>query len=143
MAGIGHGPIVAARGAKRDMSRHVSLRPGERPGSATSDPHGTGTLTAFRALRCAPSAPAGVAQQAEQPPCKRQVSGSIPLTGSTSIPAKCRSDLLESWYLAGSRSRRCILGHGLSRPSGTVRCCTEAARRHERLLDGKRVQGLV
>jgi hypothetical protein len=28
--------------------------------------------------------PAGVAQLAEQPSCKRQVSGSIPLTGSTS-----------------------------------------------------------
>ena len=28
--------------------------------------------------------PAGVAQMAERPPCKRQVSGSIPLTGSTS-----------------------------------------------------------
>jgi hypothetical protein len=28
--------------------------------------------------------PAGVAQLAEQPSCKRQVSGSIPLTGSLS-----------------------------------------------------------
>ena len=28
--------------------------------------------------------PAGVAQMAERPPCKRQVSGSIPLTGSRS-----------------------------------------------------------
>jgi hypothetical protein len=27
---------------------------------------------------------AGVAQMAERPPCKRQASGSIPLTGSTS-----------------------------------------------------------
>jgi len=33
-------------------------------------------------LPCTKS-PAGVAQQAEQPSCKRQVSGSIPLTGST------------------------------------------------------------
>ena len=32
-------------------------------------------------LRCSES-PAGVAQQAEQPSCKRQVSGSNPLTGS-------------------------------------------------------------
>src|SRR6266536_3520060 len=29
--------------------------------------------------------PAGVAQQAEQPSCKRQVSGSTPLTGSTEV----------------------------------------------------------
>ncbi len=29
--------------------------------------------------------PAGVAQLAEQPSCKRQVSGSIPLTGSRSV----------------------------------------------------------
>jgi hypothetical protein len=29
--------------------------------------------------------PAGVAQLAEQPSCKRQVSGSIPLTGSSSV----------------------------------------------------------
>src|ERR1700683_2111597 len=29
--------------------------------------------------------PAGVAQQAEHPPCKRTVSGSIPLTGSTAL----------------------------------------------------------
>jgi hypothetical protein len=33
-----------------------------------------------------PSSLAGVAQMAEQPPCKRQVSGSIPLTGSPKLP---------------------------------------------------------
>ena len=42
------------------------------------------------------NAPAGVAQQAEHPPCKRQVSGSIPLTGSSSKPAKTLPDLRQS-----------------------------------------------
>src|SRR5215472_17922260 len=81
--------------------------PAGRPGSATGDPRGTGTLTAFRALRYDPSAPAGVAQQAERPPCKRQVSGSNPLTGS--IDLQVRDVFLAS---GGSRTR----GHGTSDP---------------------------
>ena len=47
-------------------------------------------------LRCL----AGVAQQAEQPSCKRQVSGSNPLTGSSSEGVRALSDHLpwdESW----------------------------------------------
>jgi hypothetical protein len=36
--------------------------------------------------------PAGVAQQAEQPPCKRQASGSNPLTGSE-LPATANNPL--------------------------------------------------
>ena len=50
-------------------------------------------------LACSES-PAGVAQLAEQPSCKRQVSGSNPLTGSRSEGVKALSDHLpwdESW----------------------------------------------
>jgi hypothetical protein len=42
--------------------------------------------------------PAGVAQLAEQPSCKRQVSGSIPLTGSRSSSVTHQSDLLKCDY---------------------------------------------
>ena len=82
MAGIGHGPIVAARAAKRDMSRYVSLRRGSGlvplPATRTERCQRTGSVRSdvIRAHQ------AGVAQQAERPPCKRQVSGSNPLTGS-------------------------------------------------------------
>jgi hypothetical protein len=37
---------------------------------------------------------AGVAQMAERPPCKRQVSGSIPLTGSTRSPSGMKTSRL-------------------------------------------------
>ncbi len=50
-------------------------------------------------LPCTES-PAGVAQQAEQPSCKRQVSGSNPLTGSRSEGVRANLDHLpwdESW----------------------------------------------
>ncbi len=51
-------------------------------------------------LPCSES-PAGVAQQAEQPSCKRQVSGSIPLTGSTTS-----SRASEALSPAQTRSKR-------------------------------------
>ena len=44
------------------------------------------TWHGFRVYRD-PDEPAGVAQLAEHPPCKRTVSGSNPLTGSTTIAA--------------------------------------------------------
>jgi hypothetical protein len=55
----------------------------ETASTSSADPGGTGNLAGFRVSRDR-NAPAGVAQQAEHPPCKRQVSGSIPLTGSRS-----------------------------------------------------------
>jgi hypothetical protein len=49
--------------------------------------------------------PAGVAQLAEQPPCKRQVSGSNPLTGSPqrpTLPPQCSP---RRWPPGGQHSR--------------------------------------
>jgi hypothetical protein len=44
-----------------------------------------------------PDEPAGVAQLAEHPPCKRTVSGSNPLTGSTFTTAKISVSSAETW----------------------------------------------
>ena len=50
--------------------------------------------------------PAGVAQQAEQPSCKRQVSGSTPLTGS-SFPARGDRDARNIGMVPGGREHYC------------------------------------
>jgi hypothetical protein len=56
---------VAARRTASAWIRSEAVGARQAPGSATMH-----------------QVPAGVAQQAEQPSCKRQVSGSTPLTGS-------------------------------------------------------------
>ncbi len=68
-------------------------------------------------LPCTES-PAGVAQQAEQPSCKRQASGSIPLTGSqvrgvfALFMPQCVERFVGRMSMAGSILMSC---HGLRR----------------------------
>jgi hypothetical protein len=59
-----------------------------------------------------------------RPSCKRQVSGSNPLTGSTSLSAKRPSHLRKPQHFARSRSCCYMLGYIVSWPPGTIRCCT-------------------
>jgi hypothetical protein len=70
-------------------------------------------------LRCSES-PAGVAQQAEQPSCKRQASGSNPLTGS---------QFGDRLYLASARFRgtpSVAEGRMEQLPGGSFRVCVYA-----------------
>ena len=67
------------RGRRPGHDRRGRHRGGYRPPELISWPCPPPSWVGYHAA----SSPAGVAQMAEQPPCKRQVSGSIPLTGST------------------------------------------------------------
>ena len=80
-------PLIAL--SRHEAPRYKPVTPGSLEGA-----HQAGGR-----LACTES-PAGVAQLAEQPPCKRQVSGSNPLTGSRSEGVSALSDHLpwdESW----------------------------------------------
>jgi hypothetical protein len=85
--------------------------------------------------------PAGVAQLAEQPSCKRQVSGSIPLTGSTSRP---EPNVLSARASMSAPVTRSASDDADRRGSGAVHCqacrhvrCSAADHRRPGLHDGR------